>query len=283
MAEEWRPIPGYEQYEVSTLGNVRNKDTPKKFLKPFNVDDAYSQVRLSLGSRDKYKVIAVHRLVAFAWLDNPNHKNIVNHKNRNKYDNRVENLEWATPSEQALAVIATGRNKKKTHVKEAQHDLEGEIWKPIKTLPPYLVSNKGRIKRDGYVYTTYDDGRYIEWKSPCKKHVVVHRAVAEAFLSDFTKECVINHKDGNRKNNCVENLECVTQSENLQHAYDTGLNSRRIAVSQYDDKGNLIATFKSLLEAARVTTFKDGSIRWAIKNAEGRHGGFIWKVNNGMN
>lgn len=283
MTEEWRAIPEYEQYEVSTLGNVRNKNTPDRFLKPFYVKDGYAQVRLSLGARDKYKVIAVHRLVALAWLDNPDNKSNVNHKNRDKHDNRVQNLEWSTPSEQSIAVAASGKKKKSAHGKEVQHDLEGEVWRVLSSLPQYQVSNKGRIKRDGFVYTTYDDGRYIEWKSPCNKHVVVHRAVAKAFLDDFTEECVVNHKDGNRKNNCVENLECITQSENINHAYDNHLNGRRIPVLQYDEQGQLIASFKSFLEVSRMTKFKDGSIRWAIKNAGGKHGGFVWKIDDKTN
>ncbi len=280
MAEEWKTIPGYDGYEASTLGNIRNKNNPNKILKPYHVKDAYSQVRLSLGSRNDYKVIAVHRLIASTWIDNPENKANVNHTNRDKYDNRVENLEWCTSSEQSLAVVATGKKKKSKHNKELQNDLEGEIWKTIPSLTAYQVSNKGRIKREGHVYTTYSDGRYENWKSPCNNHIMVHRAVAEAFIDNFTKECVVNHKDGDRKNNSVENLECITQSENLYHAYDTGLNSRRIAVSQYDNDGKLIASFKSFLQAAKETGFKDGSIRWAIKHAEGKHKGFVWKTND---
>lgn len=65
----------------------------------------------------------------------------------------------------------------------------------------------------------------------CRKHVVsvyyVHRIVACAFLDSRDIRETVNHKDGNKANNSVENLEYATYSENNQHAYDTGLHSKK--------------------------------------------------------
>lgn len=69
----------------------------------------------------------------------------------------------------------------------------------------------------GYKYVML----YVNGK---KKHMTVHRAVATAFLSNEKDYPQVNHKDGNKKNNSVSNLEWCTASENVQHSFDTGLN-----------------------------------------------------------
>lgn len=275
--ELWKVIPGYDNYEASTCGRIRNKTT-SKVLKPYNVEDGYSQIRLSLGSRKEFKVIAAHRLVAITWISNPDNKPTVNHINRNKYDNRVDNLEWNTHKEQSLHVINTSR-KDKNITTILQH-YENEEWKVIPAFPTLQVSNQGRIRNiSGYIYKPYENGRYIHLKIK-GKHIIIHRAVAEAFLSTFTPDCVINHLDGNRKNNAASNLECVTQSENLIHSYKIGLNSRAICIQQYDSNNNLLNEYPSYLQAARETQLKDATIRWSIRHNNGKHGGFIWKIKN---
>lgn len=90
---EWRDIPGAAQYEVSSDGRVRAK--PRE-LKPWTMREGHQQVVIN------GKSVYVHRLVALAFLANKDVKRIVNHKNGNPKDNRVDNLEWATHSENNL-------------------------------------------------------------------------------------------------------------------------------------------------------------------------------------
>lgn len=104
-----------------------------------------------------------------------------------------------------------------------------EIWREVSNNPNYRVSNSGRIMRvdtqhekvprrdtNGY-YTTdlYHNGR--------AQKVRVHRVVAQEFIPNPDNKSDINHKDGNKNNNSVDNLEWVTKSENMLHAYRTGL------------------------------------------------------------
>ena len=100
MIDEYRPVVGYEKfYLVSSTGDVvalRNKNG-KKHLKPYIDKDGYHRVRLK--GENKSIWIGVHKVVAMAFLPNPNNCNMVNHKNYKRDDNRVVNLEWCTPQE----------------------------------------------------------------------------------------------------------------------------------------------------------------------------------------
>lgn len=95
IKEEWRDIPDLPKYEVSSLGNVRKKDTKRmnKLKK-----ERYTRVGLYV-EKDKAKSFLVHRLVALAFIPNPENKEVVDHINRDCNDNRVENLRWATHRE----------------------------------------------------------------------------------------------------------------------------------------------------------------------------------------
>ena len=94
--EEWKDVVGYEGlYEVSNLGNVRNKQT-KKVLKP-TLGKRWGYYKLNLYKDGIMKSKTIHRLVAEAWIPQVEvDKDQVNHINEIKTDNRVENLEWCT-------------------------------------------------------------------------------------------------------------------------------------------------------------------------------------------
>ena len=104
--EEWRKVDGFPNYEVSSFGNVRGKDrivmrkgTPARIkgqqLKQHETR-GYYRVVLYFGNRNAHKEFHVHRLVASAFVPNPNGLPCINHKDENKMNNHVSNLEWCT-------------------------------------------------------------------------------------------------------------------------------------------------------------------------------------------
>ena len=135
--EIWKDIPWYEWlYQVSNLWNVKSflkhNWTNKRILRQENIK-WYKRVVLSKNKNITKKI--VHRLVAQAFIENPENKPQVNHKNWIKNDNRVENLEWCTQSENAIHSIKELWNKTSfirnpTSKKVNQYDLQ---WDFIKT------------------------------------------------------------------------------------------------------------------------------------------------------
>ena len=123
MTEIWRPIEGYEFYEVSNLGRVRRLESfvnckngvkqkfPGKILKPRVNNCGYLMVRLCKNGicRSYY----LHRLVCQAFLPNPDNKPQVNHLSEEKTNNSVENLEWCTAKENANYGTRTKRVSEK--------------------------------------------------------------------------------------------------------------------------------------------------------------------------
>lgn len=96
MREIWKPIEGWEGlYEVSNLGNVKSFCKGKeRFLRPSKKKNGYLQVVLQDNGRKGF--FTIHRLVAAAFIPNPNNLPTVNHIDENKENNRVDNLEWMT-------------------------------------------------------------------------------------------------------------------------------------------------------------------------------------------
>lgn len=115
--EIWKDVKGFEDYyEVSNLGNVRRKDS-LYVLKQLNHKKGYLRVYLSVNSKKKGR--AVHRIVAEAFIENPENKETVNHIDLNKKNNKVDNLEWMTNKENIQHAFKNGvyRERDKTTIR----------------------------------------------------------------------------------------------------------------------------------------------------------------------
>jgi hypothetical protein len=106
--EEWKPIEGYEDYQISNLGRVKStKYGYDKILK--HSKDKHGYIRVWLYSDKIRKELLLHRLIALAFIPNPDNKLEIDHINRQKDDNRIENLKWVSRSDNCINVKA--RNK----------------------------------------------------------------------------------------------------------------------------------------------------------------------------
>lgn len=139
--EEFRPIPDYENYEVSNFGNVRNKTTGR-ILKPSLDGCGYPHIKLYKNKEAKTHLI--HRLVSCAFLENTDSLTEIDHINQIKTDNRVENLRWSSRSNNL-------RNRKKRE--GATSTYRGVCFnKPANKWNAYISIN-GKRKHLGYFET----------------------------------------------------------------------------------------------------------------------------------
>lgn len=131
MEEIWKPI-GYEGYEVSNLGRVKSYKYDKingKIMKPYKNTKGYLQIDLQLDGRKRENRVhlAVHRLVAIAFIPNPDNLPQVNHKDEDKTNNCVDNLEWCTNDYNAHYGTHIERVAEKIRVPIYSVDKQGNI------------------------------------------------------------------------------------------------------------------------------------------------------------
>ncbi len=133
----------------------------------------------------------------------------------------------------------------------------------------YLPSKKA-IKTDKFGYK-----RVSLYRNRKTYNKQVHRLVAESFIPNPNNLPQVNHINGDKKDNRVENLEWVSCSENVTHAYEKELRKDRYKVGQYTLDGVLVKEFKSELEATRITNIRH--INEVTRGIRKQAGGYIWK------
>lgn len=104
-----------------------------------------------------------------------------------------------------------------------------------------------------------------------EKNYRVHRLVAQIFLENELNKPYINHKDGNKKNNCVSNLEWVSAKENDAHARETGLKVQNKPIIAENIVSGEKIIFESLSECAKFLNTNKGSIHRALKGKRKKH------------
>ena len=135
MIEIWKKIKGYEDYyEISNFGRIKSLHRNGLYLRQFRNNKGYLITQLSKNGNSK--TFIVHRLVAETFIDNTYNKEQVNHKNCNKLDNRVCNLEWVTndenkkhAQEHGLCKSSVKGGKNKLSKKVNQYTIEGKLVK----------------------------------------------------------------------------------------------------------------------------------------------------------
>lgn len=146
--EYWKDIVNYENYQVSNLGRVRSLYNNKgqyriKILNPI-IGNGYYRVRLFKNKKNK--LYSVHRLVAEAFIHNPDNLPCINHKDENRLNNIVENLEFCTHKYNSNYGTAIKRTINKISKKVYQYTLDGElvkIYNSVKECEQYNFKHSG--------------------------------------------------------------------------------------------------------------------------------------------
>lgn len=183
-----------------------------------------------------------------------------------------------------------------------------EIWKDIKDYEDiYQVSNLGNVKSKTRVVNRKYQGQIIPqivygqemsfvihkkgylrvWlaKNGKRKSYMVHRLVAEAFIPNVDNKPEVNHIDGNKQNNSVDNLEWVTGSENVVHSFEVLKRKHFLGkenwaskeVIQYNLNMNEVARYGSTYEAGKINSIQGKSIARCCRNERKTYKNFIWK------
>lgn len=123
------------------------------------------------------------------------------------------------------------------------------MWKTIEEYPNYEINTDSTIRRIKSKRILKQDGtspyfRVTLWIKNIPKHQSVHRLMAKAFIPNPENKAQVNHIDGNKKNNNIENLEWATISENSKHAFDLNLRTGRPG----EKNSNSVLTMKAVLD-----------------------------------
>ena len=334
----WKDIPGFVNYQAHPEGEVRNKTT-KRLLN----SECKKHKYISLTFEGKTN--AKHRLIAFTFHANPKNLEQVNHKDGNTRNNKADNLEWISRSDNVKDAIKkrgrkkavknatltkvkftfkNGEIKEYNSITEAETDLnltqscilsslkrrggfyygsstgggrkmrkENWLWKVerIKNKPTKNVIEKD-ITIEGFTHLIAcsdgrvlnkikrtsvgsSDGRYLR---TCKlkgsknkqKWMSLHQLIAQTFIPNPENKPMVNHIDGNTFNNCVSNLEWCTQSENMQHAIQTGLinnetnkersDKTKVPVYQLELDGSIIKKWDGMCDTLVFTGLEGNNV-----------------------
>ena len=188
--EVWRDIPNFGMYQVSNLGRVKRKTyekfyfanknlvfRPEKILKQQKDINGYLVV--TLNGEIARKTLRVHRLVALAFVPNPNNDELVNHLNENKQDNRVENVMWASAKVNANwgtrnERISTKNNKKIFSKKHRKNLAKSAMGNKNRTGKKNSLEHKKRVVESKSKSVICDNIKYSSIKECANAYEVNH-------------------------------------------------------------------------------------------------------------
>lgn len=271
-------------YFIDEQGNIYNSKT-NRYLQG-SIKSGYRTVKLTIDNIKKDYLI--HRLVIQTFMPNKNYKELqVNHIDGNKENNSLENLEWVTPSENVQHSWKNNerqKRRKQNKIKDIDEIMNNDLeWKQYLDTN-YYISKEGvcvNIKTNKILNPSKTASGYLRYYLYINKKkigILAHTLVYTTF--NFAEQInlneQINHKDGNKENNSINNLEKITNSENMLHSYYV-LKQNTTKVSQYLINGEYINSYQSLSEAERKTGFLASGISQVLNGKLKTYKGFVWK------
>jgi len=282
----WKDVPIEEfkhSYEISNNGQIRNKNTLK--IKTTQLGSTgYITTRLDIGTYKK--TVQIHSLVAEAFLkkieSKVNKKIVVKFKDGNKNNINLNNLEFDYQN------IINKKQKDNQNIIIENNNEEITInnfkGKKILNYPNYLISKEGQIysikTNKIKVSEIYQNGycRIEICNENGNKKFYIHRLVAEVYIPNPNNYNQVNHKDLNKHNNNINNLEWCNEVMNMQHnANNKPENSKKVIQLDLLDENKIIGTFNSIKEASIKTKINNTSIIHCCSGKYKKAGGYKWK------
>lgn len=248
---------------IDTNGRLRNEKT-KRWLKGA-INKGYHFYNVYF--RGKQYTLYTHRLVAQYFIPNENNYSMVHHKDGNRLNNNVYNLEWIS-NEQHNEIHRDLKSHPHSYVRIDTQEIDLSKLRQFRNTP-YYVAESGRIfNLDKNIELSLEKtGSYyrVSLQYGLNKKFLVHRVVWEAFNGEIPKGLEINHIDTNPSNNSLENLELISHSDNCKKA-----NHKNIKVYSVNIETKEIVHYSSVSDASRkVLGYRDGrKIPWVIENKE---------------
>jgi hypothetical protein len=270
----WKKINNYDHYSVSTIGTIKNNIT-NRVLKHY-IRNGYPSVTLS--KENKKKTVNIHTIVATHFLIKPDGVFVVNHKNEDKTDNHLNNLEYITYRENTQYSASSNRTKNTAAFELSE-------FQEIPNYKNYMISRHGELYSKKLkrlcCFTILPNGYHkikLKGDNNTYKDLYAHVLVAMTYLNYIpsTNKIVINHIDGIKGNNQLVNLEIITHKENMKHSVTLNHASLFRKPVFYLDKNGIKIQFSSAKEASEITGIDNSSILKSCKSSFRLAGKLRW-------
>ena len=158
-----------------------------------------------------------------------------------------------------------------------------ENWKEIRNYKGYYVSNLGRVKHNNKILKPIKSRNgYLHiflYSNNSKKQFLIHRLVANEFINKVSDMNEVNHIDGNKENNRIDNLEWCTHESNVHHFFNNNKrnDTKPKKVMQFDLQGNLLQIYSSIRNASKCTNITPHNIIYCCKGKKKTASNFISK------
>lgn len=225
LEETWKRINGYEEYEISNLGRVKSfkRDRKGKIMKP-KFSGEYLAVTLCADGQQERKTI--HRLVAEHFIPNPSGLPWVNHKDGNKLNNKVTNLEWVTPSENNNHAYKIGLKKGVKGEKHGRSKLnEIDVITIYHLAKSEVIPIKKIANKFGVTFQTVSDIKLEKrWKhltNPQAEKIELLNAEIETLQAKWEAQGLMIQKLHRENQRYKQALEFYADEKNHEREWDT--------------------------------------------------------------